>query len=382
MAIEEIRARKFVYQGQCLNLLGRIKVSVRKIYRNSQKAPSAFFASSCKPIFRNESANFIIAVQLSREMWHYQTDRSSDIVWANATKFLDELFHRWTKYGSRHRVTIVFFTRLEYSQPSKATPSDSIGSSKTYRDFYRVVASEVPSSATLAYRPQLNKEFRCFLRDVETSVTDPDGHPTVSGEPTIASKGNVLEALSLMIASCSAGDADQDLKHTGTSVVLITPGTGIFDVPNEGSLRVLTQALAHLAVSVELVVLNRVPLHSAPLFRLLPGQSKHHGPLDDSLDLKSSNDTKPNSQAEERHDPISTSNAAHYGRRDRTQPTCVVPAWVNASFYFGQEEEKLHSSHETSKQDFMPRSKQLCSAKDAGDFYAAPGTLPTFDNFL
>ena len=270
MSVSELRRRRCIYQGQCLLFLGSIKITVRKMYVNGQKVPSAVFSDSCKPVFRSESAKFVIAIQLSREMWSFDQELSGDILWTKAADFLQQLFDRWVRYNSRHKVTIVFFARMQYEIDQ--APMAARGKGKRaqvladhYKDFYRTVANEVPSSETSRLLEPLSQAFLGFQKDAQQEQPLTDKGREVSGKPTLARHGNLLEALSLAMSACSTEHPDVEFKQTESSIVVVTPGTAVFDV-DEQLLKLTTQSLASRTIGVELVCLSHMPLHVTPLF--------------------------------------------------------------------------------------------------------------------
>jgi hypothetical protein len=112
-----VLSEKSVYKGQKLLFLGSIKVTVKNIFVDGQKVTSAFFSSSTKPIFRSESAKYIIFVQMSREMWDFDAEGSGEIMFNKVINgFLPDLFKRWQRLNVHHLVSIVMFTRLEYDR--------------------------------------------------------------------------------------------------------------------------------------------------------------------------------------------------------------------------------------------------------------------------
>ncbi|KAL8959305.1 MAG: hypothetical protein Q9183_005657, partial [Haloplaca sp. 2 TL-2023] len=245
-------AGKVIHKGQRLAFMNTIKIQIKAIYIRGQRVSSAVFCSSTKPIFRSESARYVLFVQMSKEMWDFDTDGTGEIMFDKVINgFLPDLFKRWQQINARHLVTIVMFTRLEFNQaPSISSIGPIIhnehGHQLSNQDFYRVVVSDMPSGGWSDILLQLKKEFRTFLRDVSVqgrkdrhTGKDDDcrprgvvngGSPTVNGNPTPALYGNILEAVNLASSQFSCDYIDRDLVRTGVSVIVLTPGTGIFEV--------------------------------------------------------------------------------------------------------------------------------------------------------
>ena len=287
-------ANKSVYKGQKVLFLGTIKAEVKTIYIQSKKTQSAFFDPTTKPIFRSESARYVLFIQMSKEMWDFDTDGTGEIMFHKVINgFLPELFKRWQSIGARHLVSIILFTRLQYErrlsldfERSNEDIHNASGYSPTnktpYKDFYRVVVSDMASGQWSAILRSLKKEFKVFLRDVsickassneyvpwaQEGISIPQDTPVqiIAGTPTPAIRGNVLEAINLASSQFSEDYIDRDLVRTGLSIVIITPGTGVFEV-DRNLLITTTDNLIENGIGIDLICLSRIPLHSVPLFK-------------------------------------------------------------------------------------------------------------------
>ncbi|KAI5203636.1 hypothetical protein E4T39_04089 [Aureobasidium subglaciale] len=297
-----VLSEKSVFKGQKLLFLGSIKATVKNIFVDGQKVTSAFFSSSTKPIFRSESAKYVVFIQMSREMWDFDAEGSGEIMFNKVINgFLPDLFKRWQKLNVHHLVSIIMFTRLEYEhgvlvrrdEDTDASHSNgrSPGNGREYRDYYRVVTTDASSSRWVDILYKLKKEFKVFLKDVSVvGGNDAYGPPpetlasvkartetesVIAGQPTTSARGNILEAINLAASQFSKDYIDRDLVHTGISLCIVTAGTGIFEV-DYNILKLTTDALVASGMGVDLVSLARMPLHSVPLFRyrsphILPG---------------------------------------------------------------------------------------------------------------
>ena len=287
MAISELSQRP-IYKGQKLLFMGSIKGVIQNIYWHGQAVRSAYFSPSTKPIFRSESARFIIFIQMSKEMWDFDNEGSGEIMFNKVINgFLPDLFKRWTKIKARHLVTIVLFCRVEYKMMdpnlflTSNTPHSTLRAHSTScntRDFYRVVVSEILSDDWVSILDGLKREFLVFLRDVSImrnpiydSSPQPDDEKEIpeyliAGRPSASPDSNILEAINLASSQFFRNYIDQDLVRTGVSVVVISPGSGVYNV-DHNMLKVTTDSLLANGVGVDLVCLSNVPLHSVPLFR-------------------------------------------------------------------------------------------------------------------
>src|SRR5205814_8975089 len=88
----------------------------------------------------------------------------------------------------------------------------------------------------------------------------------IVGNPTAASNGNILEAISLVTSQFAKDYIDRDLVRTGISIVIITAGTGVYEV-DYSTLKLTTDTLIGSGFGIDLVCLSPMPLHSVPLFK-------------------------------------------------------------------------------------------------------------------
>lgn len=283
-------ADKIIYKGQKIVFMGSIKATVKNIFIRGKKVLSGYFSPHTIPVFRSESAKYVLFIQMSREMWDFDSEGTGDILFSRVINgFLPELFKRWANSDAKHLVTIVLFTRVEYDSSALGGPlplsSESLRciSSPNHaptRDFYRVVVNDMASGHWTTILDELKKDFRTFLRDVSILKMDRPDTPTVdgvkvapknkpaiiAGRPSTALRGNILEAIHLASAHLAYDHIDRDLVHTGTSIIVITPGSGVFEVSYE-SLSSTSEALADRGIAIDLVCLSPMPLHSVPLFK-------------------------------------------------------------------------------------------------------------------
>ena len=270
-------ANTCIFRAQRVLFMGSIRATIKTIFVNGKKVPSAFFHSSTKPIFRSESARYVLFVQMSKEMWDFDAEGSGEIMFDKVINgFLPELFKRWHELRVKHLVSIVLFTRMIYDKRKDN------GFVPTWEDFYRVVVSDMASGEWANILFQLKKEFLVFLRDIsirapntgnhiplETGISsmlaDTPNH-VIAGHPCAATCGNVLEAINLASSQFSSDYIDRDLVRTGVSIVVISPSAGLFEV-DYNLLVATTENLIENGVGIDLVCLSKMPLHSIPLFK-------------------------------------------------------------------------------------------------------------------
>lgn len=407
------------YKSQKLLFINSIRATVGSVWVRGQKVRSAYFSHSTVPIFRSESAKYFIFIQMSREMWHFDTDdggdgddeSSSDPLVAGTggvggeiminkliNGFLPELFKRWRRIEAHHLVSLVLFTRIvyEHGEPVGVINSNDnegedflgtpggieIGEGRRYRDFFRVVVSNMGSVdwAIILYR--LKREFAIFLRDVlvqpvpdddadqmmvdltppvssSASMVSRPGTPAmmpadkfrpypisvtsgqsprlmaapkpmqpnktiITGRPSAAIHGNVLEAINLATVQFSRGYIDRDLVRTGVSIVLVTPGTGHFEVDYE-MLQAATEGLVANGMGIDLVCLSKVPLHKVPLFR-------YRNPVRASSGKNDDNRTNSNNSPPKQKSPNVSLQPGEW--------VYAMPHWIDVSFWSSASEKK------------------------------------------
>ena len=288
-----VLSNKMLHKGQRIWFMGTIKALIQTIFVQGRKVQSAFFDPSTKPIFRSESARYVLFIQMSKEMWDFDADSTGEIMFSKVINgFLPELFNRWKQRNVKHLISIVLFTRLIYEQPytkeiSPQEPEVSRSKNSTmgatsHQDFYRVVVSDLAGGQWDSILHQLKSEFKVFLRDV--SITRPENFQhqplgaglsalsssspefVIAGRPSTAMRGNILEAINLASSQFSCDHIDRDLVRTGVSIAIITPGTGVFEVDYKLLIQT-TEKLIENGVGIDLVCLSRMPLHSVPLFK-------------------------------------------------------------------------------------------------------------------
>ncbi|KAI5296048.1 vacuolar membrane-associated protein iml1 [Ascosphaera acerosa] len=356
-------ADKTVYQGQKILYMGTIRATVQSIWRNGKKVQSAFFSHTTIPIFRSESARYVVFIQMSREMWDFDSENTGDILFSRViNSLLPELFKRWAAADAHHLVTVILFTRVEHhSNTSNHAVASGIESTQavqpdggsSVQDYYRVVVNDMPSGNWTLILDQLKCEFRVFLRDVSMpqrnypdtlfTAEDIDPRPAddparITGRPTTSVKGNILEAINLASSYLEHEHTGRDITRSGTSVVLITPGSGVFEVTYE-TLALTSEVLTSRAIGLDLICLSPQPLHAVPLFKYKPPtkatKQSSRWPLSlrpqDSLD-SSSHDFRSSGTTSSHADALAS---ALYDQPDTQTRDWVYgfPHWIDISFW-------------------------------------------------
>lgn len=373
---------KTVFKGQKILFMGTIKAQVTAVYVNGRKVQSAFFSTNTKPIFRSESARYVLFIQMSREMWDFDSEGSGEIMFNKVVNgFLPALFKKWASLKAKHLVSIVLFTRVEYdtgiaSELATSTHDSSYhtgiqidGNKKPYKDFYRVVVSEMASGSWTTILYQLKREFKFFRKDISLHRIDTIGASAqapsqnnmrgalgtrIEAEPSLAMYGNVLEAINLASSQFAHDYIDRDLMRTGISIVVITPSPGLFEVDYE-TLRMTTEILIGNGIGIDLVCLPKMPLHSVPLFRY---RNPQFAAFHEALNYKSlrSEDSTPRQTApmfgssfSSLNDSLSPTKASQPERSLRSgsfaaiippsEWSYAIPHWIDVSFWTGASQE-------------------------------------------
>ena len=307
--ISELSRRRCVYQGQELSFLNSIKVIVKKLFVAGRRVPSALFSKTSRPIFRSTAARFIFGIQVSKEMFEFDDELSNSVQWSKAMDFIFSLLERWSIKKTNHMLSIMLFTRLQTTEVSPGSQSDTT-------DLYRVVASDVPVSDSLKILRDIHKTYRGFVNDIRRHETSHVREST----PASAMEGNLLEAINVAVSACWLDDLDLDFVRTGTSIVMLSPSSGVFNV-NENLLRVTGERLMSRSIGVELVCLSAPPLNAIPLFVL----NRNHDQQSSEKDL----------DGRETDRGLGGVHNMPEKSLSLQQTLFVLPSWVETSFYYG-----------------------------------------------
>ncbi|KAK4165127.1 putative vacuolar membrane-associated protein IML1 [Cladorrhinum sp. PSN259] len=380
MAVGELSGRT-VYKGQMISFMESLRAQVTAVYVDGRKVHSAFFGRDTKPIFRSESARFVLFIQMAREMWDFDSDGSGEIMFYKVVNgFLPALFKKWASMKVNHLVTIVLFARVEYdtgistelgntaAENRYYTGVQNSGDRRPYKDFYRVVVSEMTSVEWTKILNQLKREFNYFRKDISThhrkAVTwsagpgheDPVAREhtlnSIKAEPSRAVHGNFLEAIHMASSLFSHDYTDRDLTRTGISVVVISPSPGVFEVDYD-ALRRTTDAMVGSGIGIDLICIPKIPLHSVPLFRYRAPQQSSISKRRSKLNISSGSTPKQSASVFGSYNSLSGSyspgrgsNMLHLGHSYGPSPVkdeymAALPQWLHVSYWTGASEEAL-----------------------------------------
>jgi hypothetical protein len=278
---------RLAMRNQCVFVGGRvtqcgIRADVSELRRHGEPVLSGVVVESTNFVFRSRLAMITVCVQMSREMWQFDSDGA--LFSEKAVAFLRDLFHRWQDANVTHCVTLVLFSRTYYP---RLTGSDHAAGDAAlqrdertgvyYRDFYRSVAYEEHAAATDDLLLRVKRAFIQYGAFVDCA-NQPGANASELASGTLraldgpthgvnssAAEGNLLEVLNLTLVQYERHYCDRDLNRTGQLVLLVTPGNGVFEV-DAPLARIAKDKIIEQGIGVDLICLGSHPVHMAPLF--------------------------------------------------------------------------------------------------------------------
>ena len=262
--------------------------------------------------FRSLTAQVNIYIQMSSEMWEF--DKFGDIYFEKTVDdYLSDLFNLWKEKNANHDVTITLFSRTFYDADDiEAFPPslrhciqrDDLG--RFYEDFYRVVVQNERSddwcrSKTIRNLKTIFNQYDNYVlryhdcRGVEPPTHDlintcqsdlpskwhpsaalgikPEYSTAVMADQKFpkawnssAAQGNILEVMNLALNVFDKYYIDRTFDRTGKQYIVITPGSGVFDVDRQLT-NITRQRTIDCGNGSDLVCLGEQPLHAVPLFK-------------------------------------------------------------------------------------------------------------------
>ena len=241
------------------------------------QASSGLVTATTKAIYRSLSAKVMIFIQVCRELWEFSGDgeRFNEKI---VHSFLPELFTRWKEAGTNHTVTIVlisrvFYDRTEVDYAEGPLLQDEDG--RWHKDFYKVITDLEVLYDWQSTLVSLKDSFWAFQRDIlltyhhhrtrSTSHKETLQEVRLVGQLSFAHDGPFLEALNMALNPTETHYIDRSLSLTGSSTIIITPGTGYYRVSKQ-LLRLTTTRMLDQGFGIDLVSLAKPPLHRSPIF--------------------------------------------------------------------------------------------------------------------
>ncbi|KAK9464887.1 hypothetical protein V1512DRAFT_85621 [Lipomyces arxii] len=251
-----------IYDGQSIEFVKMLKVNINTIHKNGRQTRMAFVGPDTKAVFRSQSLRYLIFLQMSREMWYFD-DTGESYFQKVINSYLPQLFQQWREADTHHLVTIVMFTSIDLSLTASSLPHGVRG--RNVRDHFRIVVDRMKVSDWTGIMAALRRAYTTFQKNVLVRLSE-DGTPQISGTLCPAVKGNLLEAINVAATQASKELITDDSLRGNLQTVVVSPGSGIFDVEAD-LLQRTTQNLMVAGLSIDLVCLPRMPLHAVPLFR-------------------------------------------------------------------------------------------------------------------
>ncbi|QPG73062.1 hypothetical protein FOA43_000366 [Brettanomyces nanus] len=280
--------KECLYRTQKLSFLqGSIRGDVHRIYRRGKKVFSAFIGKKTKIVFRSESARLVVFIQISLEMWHFE-ESGQQMFYKLVNALFPRVFKRWKELGTHHLITIVLFTSVDLDE-ERHLKYQAGERPPNKQDYYRVVVDQVSILLWNEIMATLRLEFSNFKRDILLGenchrTTKNPQKDTITGQFLPAVKGNLLEAINLGMSLVSDDFRDPDLHQTTNHFIIVTPGTGLFDVDYDMLVQT-GKLLATVDSTIDVICLSQPPLHIVPLFRYLDSQNKPHHCIPNFMDI-------------------------------------------------------------------------------------------------
>ena len=130
-----------------------------------------------------------------------------------------------------------------------------------FQDHYKTVIENETTADWESLVVRLKAEFLRYPLEVGWNLSTGD----LGRRPSNASQGNVLEAINLTTNMLQFHYLDRDLHRTGNSIVVISPGCGVFEV-DKGLASITYQRMMDNGIGSDMLSLGLPPLHIAPFF--------------------------------------------------------------------------------------------------------------------
>lgn len=280
-----------IFNNQKIIFLNTIRGTIKGIYRDGKKLGSGYIGEKTKIVFRSESARLIFLIQITEEMWHFD-EMGEQLFQKMINSFFPKIFKKWKEIDTHHSITIAFAISMDLSNSSHKTlrPGEKL---KNPTDTYRIVVDQVSVIHWVEIMEILCREFVNLRKDLLNVQTD-KGFSMIKGRFAPVIKSNFLEMINFATTVLVDPFKQVDLRHTTTHVMIITPGSGLYDVDYD-LLNVTGRKLLSLEMTMDLICLSRAPLHVVPLFRYLDYEKQLHYCIPKWLSIFFWNDSRKNS---------------------------------------------------------------------------------------
>lgn len=261
-----------VFSDQRLTFIDTIRGTVKGIYRDGKKVLSGYVGESTRVVFRSESAKLIFLIQITEEMWNFE-ETGEKLFHKMVNSLFPKIFRKWKAIDTHHSITIAFAISMDLSDSSftDLKPGEKL---KNPVDHFRIVVDQVNIIHWVQIMETLKLEFLNIRHNLLNAITE-KGYNILKGRFSPVIKSNFLELINFATTVLVDPFRQVDLRHTTTHVMIISPGTGLYDVDYD-LLNLTGKKLLSLEMTMDLICLSRAPLHIVPLFRAIDYEDKLH----------------------------------------------------------------------------------------------------------
>ncbi|OUC42360.1 hypothetical protein D917_03020 [Trichinella nativa] len=272
--LRQVIVNTCVYMNKKIEHCG-MRVYVQEMFRIGERVNAGYVSENTKIVLRSSSALVYIMIQMSQEMWEF--DNEGDLHAEKCLEgFLPDLFRKWDERNCTHFVSIVLFSRCFYNtEQLKNLPSEVYEemmqniNGEYYRDFYHLIVQNEQFDDWRWVLEKVRIGFAQFTSKINQSN---ELKLKLQGSNTISSTGNILESLNIPLNYFTKFYKNRSFERTGQLIMVITPGSGVFQVDND-LVQLTRQRCLDYGTAVDLVCLGEQPYHVVPLFALNPDKN-------------------------------------------------------------------------------------------------------------
>ena len=156
-----------------------------------------------------------------------------------------------------HSLTVIFFSRTFLSKGLQSSLDCQDVYGRRFEDHYKPVIENETCIDWDSLIVRIKEEFTKYPLEVGWNLSD--------RKPSCASQGNLLEAINVVLNLMQYHYLDRDLHRTGQSIVIVSPGCGVFEV-DKGLAGITYQRMMDNGIGSDMLSLGLPPLHIAPFF--------------------------------------------------------------------------------------------------------------------
>ncbi|GMM36328.1 GTPase-activating protein [Saccharomycopsis crataegensis] len=247
----------YCYVGQNLTIFNSINLAISKIHiRDSNVYSGIIDKAKTKIVFRSKSSKLTFMIQLSSDMFHF--DVNGDILYNKIINSLfPSIFQSWLDMGTNHLITVILFTSIVDDDDDQLLSCKLGETFNNSKDYYRIVVDQININHWSKIMINLRYEILKFREDIQL----------VRKQLLPSVKGNIVQALNLStILMLNNVNNSTSLRHTQNHFILVTPGSGLFDI-DISMFEKTVKKILKLDISIDLICLGARPIHYTPMFR-------------------------------------------------------------------------------------------------------------------